>query len=78
MILVDTSVWIEVFRKTRPVDLEAIVAFKDAVTLPNRRLPAAVAFVIRSSAAVLEPHAGPRPIAVTRVRAQPCKPWSRL
>lgn len=32
MILVDTSVWIEVFRKTRPVDLESIVAFEDVVT----------------------------------------------
>jgi len=30
--LVDTSVWIEVFRKTRPLDLESVVAFDDVVT----------------------------------------------
>ena len=32
MILVDTSVWIEVFRARRPVDLEAILDFDDVVT----------------------------------------------
>jgi predicted nucleic acid-binding protein len=32
LILVDTSVWIEVFRKTRPLDLESLVAFDDIVT----------------------------------------------
>lgn len=32
MILVDTSVWIEVFRARRPVDLETVVAFDDVVT----------------------------------------------
>ena len=32
MILVDTSVWIEVFRKTRPLDLVACVPFDDVVT----------------------------------------------
>ena len=32
MILVDTSVWIEVFRARRPLDLEAVVAFDDVVT----------------------------------------------
>jgi predicted nucleic acid-binding protein len=30
--LVDTSVWIEVFRKTKPLDLESVVAFDDVVT----------------------------------------------
>ncbi len=32
MILVDTSVWIEVFRSRRPLDLEAIVDFDDIAT----------------------------------------------
>ena len=32
MILVDTSVWIEVFRARRPLDLEAAMDFDDAVT----------------------------------------------
>ena len=32
MILVDTSIWIETFRRTRPLDLEAIVPFDDVVT----------------------------------------------
>lgn len=32
MILVDTSVWIEVFRARRPLDLEASLDFDDAVT----------------------------------------------
>jgi predicted nucleic acid-binding protein len=32
MTLVDTSVWIEVFRKSRPLDLESLVAFDDIVT----------------------------------------------
>ncbi len=32
MTLVDTSVWIEVFRKTKPLDLESVVAFDDVVT----------------------------------------------
>ena len=32
MILVDTSVWIEVFRARRPVDLEALVDFDDVAT----------------------------------------------
>ena len=32
MILVDTSVWIEVFRARRPIDLEAILDFDDVVT----------------------------------------------
>ncbi len=32
MILVDTSVWIEVFRRVRPFDLEATVDFDDVVT----------------------------------------------
>ena len=31
MILVDTSVWIEVFRKQRPFDLESQVAFDEVV-----------------------------------------------
>ncbi len=34
MILVDTSVWIEVFRRNGPLDLEAIVPFDDIVTCP--------------------------------------------
>ncbi len=32
MILVDTSIWIEVFRARRPLDLEATVDFDDIVT----------------------------------------------
>ncbi len=32
MILVDTSVWIEVFRARRPLDLEAMLAFDDVAT----------------------------------------------
>lgn len=32
MILVDTSVWIEVFRSRRPLDLEAVVDFDDVAT----------------------------------------------
>ena len=32
MVLVDTSVWIEVFRKPSRVDLEAAVSFEDIVT----------------------------------------------
>jgi predicted nucleic acid-binding protein len=32
MVLVDTSVWIEVFRRNRPLDLEAVVAFDEVVT----------------------------------------------
>ncbi len=32
MILVDTSIWIEFFRRTRPLDLEAKVPFDDIVT----------------------------------------------
>jgi hypothetical protein len=32
MILVDTSVWIEVFRRPRPFDLEAVVELGDVVT----------------------------------------------
>ena len=32
MILVDTSVWIEVFRAQRPLDIEAIVDFDEIVT----------------------------------------------
>jgi len=31
VILIDTSVWIEVFRKQRPLDLEALVAFDEVV-----------------------------------------------
>jgi predicted nucleic acid-binding protein len=30
--IVDTSIWIEVFRRTRPLDLTAIVPFDDVVT----------------------------------------------
>jgi predicted nucleic acid-binding protein len=32
MILVDTSVWIEVFRARRPLELESVVAFEEVVT----------------------------------------------
>jgi len=32
MTLVDTSVWIEVFRRSRPLDLEALVPLEDVVT----------------------------------------------
>ena len=32
MILVDTSVWIEVFRSRRPLDLERVVDFDDTAT----------------------------------------------
>ena len=32
MILVDTSVWIEVFRSRRPLDLEAVADFDDVAT----------------------------------------------
>lgn len=32
MILVDTSVWIEVFRRRRPLDLERVLDFDDVVT----------------------------------------------
>lgn len=32
MILVDASVWIEVFRARRPLDLESVVDFDDVVT----------------------------------------------
>jgi predicted nucleic acid-binding protein len=32
VILIDTSVWIEVFRARRPLDLEAILDFDDVVT----------------------------------------------
>ena len=32
MTLVDTSAWIEVFRRHRPLDLEAVVPFDDIVT----------------------------------------------
>jgi predicted nucleic acid-binding protein len=32
MILVDTSVWVEVFRRTHPLDLEALVSLDDVVT----------------------------------------------
>lgn len=32
MILVDTSVWIEVFRRKDPLDLERVVSFDDIVT----------------------------------------------
>ncbi len=32
MILVDTSIWIETFRRTNPLDLEALVPFDDVVT----------------------------------------------
>lgn len=32
MILVDTSIWIEVFRRRRPLDLESLVDFDDVAT----------------------------------------------
>jgi hypothetical protein len=32
MTLVDTSIWIEVFRRQRPLDLERLVPFDDVVT----------------------------------------------
>ncbi len=32
MILVDTSIWIDVFRSRRPLDLVSLVAFDDVVT----------------------------------------------
>ncbi len=32
MILVDTSVWIEVFRARRPLDLASVADFDDLVT----------------------------------------------
>ena len=32
MILVDTSVWVDVFRARRPLDLEAVLDFDDVVT----------------------------------------------
>ena len=32
MILVDTSIWIETFRRKKPLDLEAVVPFDDVVT----------------------------------------------
>lgn len=32
MVLVDTSVWIEMFRTTRPLDLSALVEMEDIVT----------------------------------------------
>lgn len=32
MILVDTSIWIEVFRRRRPLDLEALLDFDEVVT----------------------------------------------
>lgn len=35
MILVDTSVWIEVFRRHRPLDLEAVVPLSEVVTCPR-------------------------------------------
>jgi hypothetical protein len=31
-VLVDTSVWVEVFRRRRPLDLEAVVPLEDVVT----------------------------------------------
>jgi predicted nucleic acid-binding protein len=34
MILVDTSVWIETFRASKPLDLERLVEFPDVVTCP--------------------------------------------
>lgn len=33
MILVDTSVWVLVFRRTRPLDLERLVDFSDVATV---------------------------------------------
>ena len=32
MILIDTSVWIEIFRRTRPFDLESVTSLDDVVT----------------------------------------------
>ena len=32
MILVDTSVWVQVFRRSRPIDLEAVASFDEVVT----------------------------------------------
>lgn len=32
MVLVDTSVWIEVFRKRKPLDLESLLPMEDVVT----------------------------------------------
>ena len=32
MVLVDTSVWIEVFKRRQPLDLEALVDFEEVVT----------------------------------------------
>jgi predicted nucleic acid-binding protein len=32
MTLVDTAVWIETFRSTKPLELEAVVAFDEIVT----------------------------------------------
>jgi hypothetical protein len=32
VILVDTSIWIETFRRTRPLDLEAVASFDEIVT----------------------------------------------
>ena len=32
MMLVDTSVWVEVFRAKRPLDIEAVMPFEDIVT----------------------------------------------
>lgn len=32
MTLVDTSVWIETFRRSRPLDLESVVPFDEVVT----------------------------------------------
>ena len=34
MILVDTSVWVEVLRRREPLDLESVVDFADIVTCP--------------------------------------------
>ena len=34
MILIDTSVWIEVFRRQRPLDLETVVDLGDVVVCP--------------------------------------------
>src|SRR5262245_46900819 len=34
MILVDTSIWIEVFRRLRPLDLDTIVDLDEVVTCP--------------------------------------------
>ena len=44
MILVDTFVWIAVFRRRRPLDLDAVLEFEDVVTcLP---VPPAVALQV--------------------------------